>query len=227
MAKSNLGLQKSGQVIAGGRVTANGKVTRAEALAKGDRRGVLRRPRQCNLRRTIRHPHGIVDPEEYYEIRGIIEESELEYKIEWADSPEGRVYEPTWEPKSNVTEAAIRDWEGRKPTSKRDVYCGDTLSTLQSPTSSDLSNDDALSSANKLHRNARSTPSLRDNSPILSGDYSHREVITQAVEGLDHCREEITSQASGSGLRALSLVQCGPSHNSPCNTKTVRPPSRC
>jgi hypothetical protein len=226
MAKSNLGRQKSGQVIAGGRVTANRKVTRAGARAKGDRRGVLKNPRQCNLRRTIRHPHGIVDPEEYHEIRGIIEESELKYKIEWADSPEGRVYEPTWEPKSNVTEAAIRDWEGRKPTSKRDVYCGDTLWTLQSPTSSDLSNDDALSCANKLHKNVRSTPSLRNSSPILSGDHSHREVTTQAVEGLDHCGEESMSQASGSGLCALSPVKCGPSHNSPYNTKTVRPPSR-
>jgi hypothetical protein len=185
MAKSNLGRQKSGQVIAGGRVTANGKVTRAGALAKGDRKRVSKNPRQCNLRRTIRHPHGMVDPEEYHEIRAIIDENELKYKIDWADSLEGRAYEPTWEPKSNVTEAAIRDWEGRKPTSKMNVYCSDTLWTLQPPISSDLSNDDALSSANKLQKNARSTPSQRDNSPTLSGDYSHREVIAQAVEGLD------------------------------------------
>jgi hypothetical protein len=226
MAKSNLGRQKSGQVIAGGRVTANGKVIRAGALAKGDRRGILENSRRRNLRRTIRHSHGVVDPEEYHEIRGIIEESKLKYKLDWADSSDGRVYEPTWEPKSNVTEAAIRDWEGRKPTSKRNVYCGDTLWTLQPPISSDLSNDDALSSVNKLQKNARSTPSQRDTSPTLSGDYSHREVIAQAVEGLDHCGEESMSQASGSGLCALSPVKCGPSHNSPCNTKTVRPPSR-
>jgi hypothetical protein len=86
MAKSNLGSPKPGQVGAGGRVTANGKVTRAGALAKDERRGVLNNPRQYNLRRTIRHPRGIVDPEEYHEIRGIIEESKLRYKIDWADS---------------------------------------------------------------------------------------------------------------------------------------------
>ena len=82
MAKSNSRRQKSGKAIAGGRVTGNGKVTRVGALGKGDLREDLETPHQRKLSKTIRHPHGLVDPEEYHEIRGIIRESKLKYKID-------------------------------------------------------------------------------------------------------------------------------------------------
>jgi hypothetical protein len=45
-------------------------------------RAVSKDPHQRNVKKVIRHPHSLVDPEEYYEIRGIIEESELKYKLD-------------------------------------------------------------------------------------------------------------------------------------------------
>ena len=82
MAKSNSLRQKSGKAIAGGRVTRAGKVTRARALGKGDLTEDLETPRQHKLSKAVRHPHGLVDPEEYHEIRGIIGESKLRYKLD-------------------------------------------------------------------------------------------------------------------------------------------------
>jgi hypothetical protein len=82
----------------------------------------------------------------------------------------GRKYKSTWEPKSNVTEAAILDWERRKPRSTTEVYSEDTLLTPQLPVSPDLSTGGVSSHANRLHENPRSPLTLRDNSPILSED---------------------------------------------------------
>jgi hypothetical protein len=226
MAKSSRRGQKSGKAIAGGRVTGTGKVTRAGALGKGDLREDLETPRQRKLSKAVRHPHGLVDPEEYHKIRDIIGESKLKYKIDWADSSKGRKYKPTWEPKSNVTEAAILNWERRKPRSTTEVYGEDTPLTPQLPISPDLSTGGVSSRADRLHKKPRSPPSLTDNSPILSEDCSHREVVTRAVEGLDHDGEESTSQAPGSGPDPSIPVKCGPSHNNPCNADTVRSISR-
>jgi hypothetical protein len=82
MAKSGSRRQRSRKAIADGRVTGTRKVTRAEALEKGDSREDMENSRQRKLSKTIGHPYGLVDPEEYYEIRGIIGESKLKYKID-------------------------------------------------------------------------------------------------------------------------------------------------
>jgi hypothetical protein len=95
MAKSGSRQQKSRKAITDGRVTRTWKVIRARALKKGDSREDLENPRRRKLSKTIRHPHGLVDPEEYHKIRGIIGESKLKYKIDWADSSKGRRYKPT------------------------------------------------------------------------------------------------------------------------------------
>jgi hypothetical protein len=226
MAKSNSGRQKSGKAIAGGRVTRIGKVTRAGALGRGDLREDLETLRQRKLSKAIRHPHGLVDPEEYHEIRGIIGESKLKFKIDWADFSKGRKYKPTWEPKSNVTEAAVLNWERRKPRSATEVYYEDTLLTPQLPVSPDLPTGGISSRADRLHKNPRYPPTPRDNSAILLGDRSRREIITRAVDSLDHDGEERTNQAPGSGPDPSILVKCGPSHNNPCNADAVRSISR-
>jgi hypothetical protein len=226
MAKSDSRRQKPGKAIASERVTRAGKVTRAGALGNGDLREDLETPRQRKLSKTIRHPHGLVDPEEYHEIRGIIGESKLKYKIDWANSSKGGKYKPTWELESNVTEAAILDWERRKPRSTTEVYGKDALLTPQLPISPDLSTSGVLNRADRLHKNPRSPPTPRDNSPILSEDCSHKEVITRAVESLDHDGEERTSQAPGSGPDPSIPVKCGPSHKNPCNPDMVRSISR-
>jgi hypothetical protein len=226
MAKSNSLRQKSGKAIAGGRVTGTGKVTRAGALGKGDLREDLKTPRQHKLSKAVRHPHGLVDPEEYHEIRGIIGESKLKYKIDWADSSKGRKYKPTWEPKSNVTEAAILNWERRKLRSATEIYGEDTLLAPQLPISPNLSTGGVSSRADRLHKSPRSPQTLGDNSPIFSGIHSNREVATRANESLDHGEEERTSQVLGIEPDPPIPVKCGPSHNNPCNADTVRSISR-
>jgi hypothetical protein len=226
MAKSNNRRQKSGKAIAGGRVTGTRKVTRAGALGKENLREDLETPRQRKLSKAVRHPHGLIDPEEYHEIRGIIGESKLKYKIDWADSSKGRKYKPTWEPKSNVTEAAILNWERRKLRSATEIYGGDTLLTPQLPISPNLSTGGVSRRADRLHKNPRSPQTLGDNSPIFSGDHSNREVATRASKGLDHGGEERTSQVPGIGPDPSIPVKCGPSHNNPCNADTVRSISR-
>jgi hypothetical protein len=226
MAKSNGRCQKPGKAIAGARVTGTERVTRAGALGKEDPREDIENLRPRKRIRTIRHPHGPVDPEEYHEIRGIVGESKLKYKIDWADSSRGRKYKPTWEPKSNVTEAAILNWKRQKPRSTTEVYSEGTLLTPQLPISPDLPSGDISSRADRLHKNPRYPPTLRDNSAILSGDCNRRKVITRAVDSLDHDGEEKTIQASGSGPDLSIPVKCGPSHNNPCNADTVKPISR-
>jgi hypothetical protein len=226
MAKSGSRRQKSRKAIADGRVTGTRKVTRAGTLKKGDSREDLEKSRQRKLSKTIRHPRGLVDPEEYHEIRGIIGENKLKYKIDWADSLKGRKYKPTWEPKSNVTEAAILNWERRKPRLATEVYHEDTLLTPQLPISPNLPTGGISSRADRLRKNPRYPPTLRDNSAILSGDCSRREVITRADDSLDHDEEERTSQTPGSGPDPSIPVKCGPSHNNPCNADTVRSISR-
>jgi hypothetical protein len=92
-----------------------------------------------------------------------------------------------------VTEAAILNWERRKPRSATEVYHEDTLLILQLPNSLDLLTGGISRRANRLHKNPGSPQTLRDNSPIFSGDHSNREVATRANESLDHSREERTS----------------------------------
>ncbi|KAK4895757.1 hypothetical protein LTR27_006239 [Elasticomyces elasticus] len=61
------------------------------------------------------HPHGEIDPEKLYTIRNIIDERRGEYRIDWEDDPKtGERFEPTWEPKGNVTEDAVKEWNEQK-----------------------------------------------------------------------------------------------------------------
>ncbi|KAK5747144.1 hypothetical protein LTR17_000277 [Elasticomyces elasticus] len=61
------------------------------------------------------HPHGEIDPEKLYIIRNIIDERRGEYRIDWEDDPKtGERFEPTWEPKGNVTEDAVKEWNEQK-----------------------------------------------------------------------------------------------------------------
>ncbi|KAK3665331.1 hypothetical protein LTR22_003853 [Elasticomyces elasticus] len=61
------------------------------------------------------HPHGEIDPEKLYTIRNIIDERRGEYRIDWEDDPKtGERFEPTWEPKGNVTADAVKEWNEQK-----------------------------------------------------------------------------------------------------------------
>ncbi|KAK5694787.1 hypothetical protein LTR97_009377 [Elasticomyces elasticus] len=61
------------------------------------------------------HPHGEIDPEKLYTIRNIIDERRGEYRIDWEDDPKtGERFEPTWEPKGNVTADAVKEWSEQK-----------------------------------------------------------------------------------------------------------------
>ncbi|KAK4565808.1 hypothetical protein LTR86_003657 [Recurvomyces mirabilis] len=61
---------------------------------------------------TSPHPHREIDPDEYFAVRSILDERPGQYLVDWEDSPRtGEAYQPTWEPKKNVTAAAIKEWK--------------------------------------------------------------------------------------------------------------------
>lgn len=51
--------------------------------------------------------------EPFYSIRGILQENNTRYLVDWEDMDDQK-FEPTWEPKDNVTEAAVQEWEDKK-----------------------------------------------------------------------------------------------------------------
>ncbi|KAF2170735.1 hypothetical protein M409DRAFT_18707 [Zasmidium cellare ATCC 36951] len=70
--------------------------------------------------KTTPHPHGNVDPERLYKVRAILQETEDQYEIDWADDEvTGESYEPTWEPKKNANRLAVEEWEARKEALKQ------------------------------------------------------------------------------------------------------------
>lgn len=65
------------------------------------------------------HPHGGYDEDEYYQVRTVLKErtirKKVEYLIDWEDNERtGEKYTPTWEPKENLTDRALADWEAEK-----------------------------------------------------------------------------------------------------------------
>lgn len=65
------------------------------------------------------HPHGDIDEDTYYQVRTVLAErikgKKIEYQIDWEDNERtGEKYTPTWEPKENLTERALADWEALK-----------------------------------------------------------------------------------------------------------------
>lgn len=51
--------------------------------------------------------------EPFYSIRGILKENKTQYLVDWEDIDDQK-FEPTWEPKANVTEVAVQEWEEKK-----------------------------------------------------------------------------------------------------------------
>jgi hypothetical protein len=65
------------------------------------------------------HPHGEFDEETFYKVRTVLDERvvgrKTQYKIDWEDDEKtGEKFAPTWEPKENLTEVALADWEKLK-----------------------------------------------------------------------------------------------------------------
>lgn len=60
------------------------------------------------------------EDEEYFAAKNILDERAGKYLIEWegTDPQTGESYEPTWEPKSNATQALISEWKARKTASR-------------------------------------------------------------------------------------------------------------
>jgi hypothetical protein len=97
-----------------------GEVHAIKTQKQADNKKNAQITRKRSSKRIVEHPHGHIDPDEFYKIRGIMRKTRDIYEIDWADGPDGKKYEPTWEPKSNVTELAIREWEAQKAKSCQD-----------------------------------------------------------------------------------------------------------
>ena len=74
------------------------------------------------------HPHGDYDEDEYYKVRTVLDErivrKKVEYLIDWEDNERtGQKYTPTWEPKENLTERALADWEAEKLARQAGMSC--------------------------------------------------------------------------------------------------------
>ena len=81
--------------------------------------GIVLTPALASVVPSSPHPHGDYDEEEYYQLRTVLKErivrKKVEYLIDWEDNKlTGEKYTPTWEPKENLTERALADWEAVK-----------------------------------------------------------------------------------------------------------------
>ena len=81
--------------------------------------GIVLTPALASVVPSSPHPHGDYDEEEYYQLRTVLKErivrKKVEYLIDWEDNKlTGEKYTPTWEPKENLTERALADWEAEK-----------------------------------------------------------------------------------------------------------------
>ena len=81
--------------------------------------GIVLTPVLASVLPSSPHPHGDYDEEEYYQLRTVLKErtvrKKVEYLIDWEDNKlTGEKYTPTWEPRENLTERALADWEAEK-----------------------------------------------------------------------------------------------------------------
>ncbi|KAG4035356.1 hypothetical protein MFRU_001g01270 [Monilinia fructicola] len=79
---------------------------------------VLPEGRLSSFKRKQKHKDSS-DTTVYYKIKGILSERKsgktTEFLIDWEDNPVTReIYEPSWEPYSNVTPVAIYEWESKQ-----------------------------------------------------------------------------------------------------------------
>jgi hypothetical protein len=80
--------------------------------------GVLTPP-SASVPESSPHPHGPIDENEYYSIRTVLAERVVrrgtECLVDWEDDARtGEKFTPTWEPKENLTDVALADWEALK-----------------------------------------------------------------------------------------------------------------
>jgi hypothetical protein len=78
------------------------------------------------------HPHGEFDEDQFYKVRTILAERVIgrktQYKIDWEDDERtGEKFAPTWEPKENLTEVALADWEKLKLAKQASMSCDPCL----------------------------------------------------------------------------------------------------
>jgi hypothetical protein len=76
-------------------------------------------PPSASVPESSPHPHGPIDENEYYSIRTVLAERVVrkgtECLVDWEDDARtGEKFTPTWEPKENLTDAALADWEASK-----------------------------------------------------------------------------------------------------------------
>lgn len=70
--------------------------------------------------RRVRHAtYGLVDPDQYYALRAIVDETATHYLIQWEDDAEtGESFENSWEPKANATADAVATWEASRTATR-------------------------------------------------------------------------------------------------------------
>lgn len=90
--------------------------------------GIVLTPALASVVPSSPHPHGDYDEEAYYQVRTVLKErivrKKVEYLIDWEDNERtGETYTPTWEPKENLTERALADWEAEKLAKQAGMFC--------------------------------------------------------------------------------------------------------
>lgn len=81
--------------------------------------GLALTPTLASVAPSSPRPYGDYDEDTYYQVRTVLDErvfrKKVEYQIDWEDDARtGEKYAPTWEPKENLTERALADWEALK-----------------------------------------------------------------------------------------------------------------
>ncbi|KAK6439232.1 hypothetical protein LTR95_004563 [Oleoguttula sp. CCFEE 5521] len=106
-------------------------------MANGKRKGTASNPNKpATKRRKTTHAHGKIDPNKFYAIKDIVDESANHYLVSWEDdSDTGQSYEPTWEPHANATAQAVADWKAKKVAKQRHPIPTDDTAPSEASTS--------------------------------------------------------------------------------------------
>ncbi|ETN42435.1 uncharacterized protein HMPREF1541_01590 [Cyphellophora europaea CBS 101466] len=129
----------------------------------------------------------LIEEEGVYPARAILQEKRVgtqkQYLVDWEAHPEtGEVWEPSWEPKKNVTEPLLRDWRSRNPKKSKDLPYEPSQALPSNVTASSSTN--GLGKTLLKTRLKRSRPIVTDSSSDIASTHEADAAQTSITPSL-------------------------------------------